>query len=148
MHHKLLFIKDGGTDKVIDTAMIDKLFEKLSNFKEKKRIRRKEMKVMIDSISEQLCSYYFDEKPSGQQIRELINNRIDSITDTEDKEILIALEGVHREYGNVFSKRYSDHDTDFNRFLEKEVQILSKSITEHSLFQDDVNAKRLRSLLR
>ncbi|GIO56904.1 hypothetical protein [Paenibacillus cineris] len=133
---------------MLDTAMIWRLYEKYYTLKyTKKRISRKEMKVIIDSINEQLCNYYFQESPSGQRTRALINKNIQNFSNQEDKEILIALDAVLREYPIVFSKTYSDHNSDLDSFMNKELKKLSNTLINHSLFKNDDNAKRLRGLL-
>lgn len=133
---------------MVDTAMIQRLFEIHYTLKfTVNKINRKEMKVIVDSINEQLCNYFFQQKPSGQRTRSLINKNMHGFSNQEDKEILIALDAVLREYPNVFSKTYSDHNSNFDEFMKNEMKKLCKALTEHSIFRNDDNAKRLRGLL-
>lgn len=134
---------------MLDSAMIQRLFEIHYTLKyTNKKISRKAIKVIVDSIIEQLCNHFFDIKPNGiQKIRALINSKINSFTEQEDKDILNAFDGILREYPSVFSKTYSDHDSNFGDFMNQEVRILSKALSNHSIFRSDVNAKKLRGLL-
>lgn len=134
---------------MLDTAMIRRLFDLQYTLKyTTKKIYRKSTKVIIDSIAEQLCNHFFETKPSGiQSTRALVNKKISIFSAQEDKDILSALDAILREYPSVFSKTYSDHDSDFGDFLNNEVMTLSRALSNHSIFRNDDNAKKLRGLL-
>ncbi|OXS52155.1 hypothetical protein B1A99_34935 [Cohnella sp. CIP 111063] len=134
---------------MLSAAMIQQLYTiQFDHRYTKKHISRKSMKIIVDSIIEQICSHYFQIRPNGiQKLRLLINTKIVSINEEEDKAILRSLSAILREYSTVFSKTYSDHDQDFNDFLNQELFAFMKELTNHSLFRTDDNAIRLRSLL-
>ncbi|WNQ12068.1 hypothetical protein MJA45_03120 [Paenibacillus aurantius] len=110
-------------------------------------VSRKTMKIIVDSIIEQIHAHYFKTKPNGHaNIRATINSNLESFNEKEDKNVLRSLNAILRVYGSVFSKSYSDHDTDYEEFLKNELKAFSKALTEHTLFKDDVNAKKIREL--
>ncbi|MET3697012.1 hypothetical protein SAMN05877753_101410 [Bacillus oleivorans] len=134
---------------MIDTSMILKLYELNIRINEgKKNISRKEIKIVVDSLIEQIYQYYFESKPNGiLNIRQKINNELDSLQNEEDKILLRSLGSILREYNSAFSKDYIDHSSSFNTFLNNELKNLSLALVKHSYFSNDEHAKSLKGLL-
>jgi hypothetical protein len=111
------------------------------------KTKRKKINIIIDSIIEQLCSFYFGITTKGHQhLRLIINKKIETFNE-EDKVVLKTLNAILRDYSNVFSKSYSDHEKDLNKFLQNELKDFCIAISEHSSFCHDDIAIDLRRLL-
>lgn len=113
------------------------------------KIDRKEVKIMVDSLIEQLCDYYLQNKPNGiQNVRSSVNRKMKDISDEEDIQVLKALNSMLREYNDAFSKSYSDHTDTFNRFFNRELRDLLVCVSRHSCLSKNKGAQELWGLLK
>lgn len=121
---------------------IIKLYED-SNVTKKKR---KEAKIIVDSTIEQICKHYFDKYPeSFMNLRLFINKQIEKF-ENSDKEILMSLNKVLRNYGDAFTKSYSDYEDDFKSFFYSDVKELISLLIKYELLINSVLESRLREL--
>ena len=114
-----------------------------------KKYKRKKLKVIVDSIMEQLCGYYLSSRPnSAWNIRaSVIKILSQTTTDDEDKVVLNAFNSLLREYDEAFSKSYSDHSDNQHSFINNELMDLTIALIKHSIHRTDQNADSLRGLL-
>ncbi|MFW9331740.1 hypothetical protein ACN6AX_00725 [Paenibacillus polymyxa] len=135
---------------MIGTSMFDELYEIHHHYSIYKKMKysRNQMKIIIDSIIEQLYGYYITGKFNGiMNVRAKVVERIKIEQIDEDLNILTALNSLLRVYGDVFSKSYSDHKENYVKFIESELRELSLRLAEHSLNSNDSYAIRLRRML-
>lgn len=134
---------------MLTSDMFFEIFVFYANLYNGEKIKRKKLQIVIDSIIEQLCVYYIQSKPNGRlNVRASIINKISSVNEDEDKNILEALNALLRKYDEAFSKAYIDHDKDFTEFINNELKNLVLSITEHNLHTNDEYSILLRGFLR
>jgi hypothetical protein len=132
---------------MINSAMTLTLYNFYDDTKEPQPIDRKEVKVIVDSLIEQLCQHYFQRRPNGvENIRTLINSSIVNFTNAEDKAVLKNLNKLLREYKEAFSSGYSDHKDTFEYFIKNELKCLTSSIIHHSCLEDE-HIKTLRKTI-
>lgn len=124
---------------------LDKIYIEI---KSGKKYKRKKLKVIVDSIMEQLCSYYLDSRPnSAWDIRASIITKLDQTTTAEDIDVLNAFNSLLREYTQTFSKSYSDHSSTQQNFINNELKILTIALIKHNIHKNDDNANSLRRIL-
>lgn len=108
---------------------------------------RKIVKVVVDSVLEQLSKRYFSSKIGGiMNMRREINRVIENY-DGRDKELLGAMKNVLMEYDKVFTKRYTKNDGVLLDFLDNELKTLVSLMINIELFNDEDLAFNLRELL-
>lgn len=133
---------------MLSTDMLLELYKIYIEITTGKKYKRKKLKVVVDSIMEQLCGYYLNSRPnSAWNIRESILNKINQTTSDEDKDILRAFNNLLRDYDETFSKSYSDHSESIHGFINNELRILTIALIKHSLHSTDQNADLLRGIL-
>jgi uncharacterized protein (DUF2164 family) len=134
---------------MLNNGMVSKLYElHIETNKEKKGFRTV-TKIVIDSITEQICEHFFNTKPNGNSnVRALINEKIDTISEQEDKNVLTTLKLILREYEETFSKLYTDHNTKLILFMNTELKNFCIALANHSYFAGNTEAINLRRLLR
>lgn len=114
--------------------------------------KRQKLKIVVDSIMEQLCGHYLNSRPISQRVSDLntrksILTKINEITADEDKKVLLAFNYMLREYEETFSKTYADHSRNFQNFINKELRDLTIALITHSSYINDEYAGSLRRLL-
>ncbi|MCY8098848.1 hypothetical protein [Bacillus haynesii] len=113
-----------------------------------KKYKRKKLKVVVDSIMEQLCGYYLNSRPnSAWNIRASVIKIVSQTTTVEDKDVLNAFNSLLREYDEAFSKSYSDHSDNQHSFIINELKDLTIALIKHSIHRTDQNADSLRGIL-
>lgn len=105
---------------------------------------RKVVKIIVDSLQEQLFKYFFSESiPQGIINRRSKINSLKVNYDTKEKNILNALDRLLGEYEETFSKSYIDHELELKDFINDYLRILIKSILE---FENSTNPELWRYL--
>lgn len=107
---------------MLTETMVTKLIKLYNGEDGKKKIIRKECKIVVDSLVEQLCNNCLQMQPNGiANIRKKINSYI-SQGNASNVEILQSFDKVLRSYSDAFSKSYSDHTDHLNSFLGKDLK--------------------------
>ncbi|TQR14749.1 hypothetical protein [Psychrobacillus soli] len=133
---------------MLSTDMLLELYKIYIEIITGKKYKRKKLKVVVDSIVEQLCGYYLNRRPnSAWNIRESVLIKIHQTTTDEDKDILSTFNSLLREYDEAFSKSYSDHSENLQEFINIELRDLTISLIKHSLHRTDEHANSLRVIL-
>lgn len=129
--------------------LTDSMTVKLIDFYEEsstKKIKRKEVKIIVDSLIEQLCQFFFQSCPDGiSNIRKKINSSI--ARDNDNKEVLEKFDQMLRAYHEAFSKSYSDHTDSYNSFLNGELKTLILALIKLYYIKDISLSMKLRELL-
>lgn len=113
----------------------------------KKKVKRKKVKIIVDSLIEQLCNYFLKRQPNGiANIRVTINSILDKSEDN-DKEVLNKFDRVLRSYDEAFSKGYSDYSDNFNSFLDGDLKELILVLIKYNYIEDTEFKSQLRELL-
>lgn len=133
---------------MLSTDMLLELYKIYLENTTGKKYKRKKLKIVVDSIMEQLCGFYLNSRPnSAWNIRESILRKISNTPSDEDKDVLSAFNSLLREYDEAFSKSYSDHSKNHQDFINKELKNLTLALINHSLHRSDQNADLIRGLL-
>jgi len=109
---------------------------------------RKKLKILIETITEQLVASYFKKGfvnvPTALL---LINTRIQELTDRDDVSLFESLQSVLRHYEILADKSYIDHKPKLEPLFRKEIKILCMNIALHKEFVKNAHAANLRRLL-
>ncbi len=133
---------------MLSTDMFLELYKIYIEIISGKNYKRKKLKVVVDSIMEQLCRHFLNSRPnSAWNIRASVLNKINHTTTGEDKDVLSAFNSLLREYDEAFSKSYSDHSDNIQSFINNELKELTVALIKHSLHRTDQNANSLRGIL-
>lgn len=135
---------------MLSEDLIYELYRLQENFiSTHKKIERKEIKVVIDSILEQLGTYYFNKVISigDLNIRSMIKSKVEqNLYDEEDNNILRSLDDIIREYYTVFNKSYSNYEDTLEGFFDNQIRQLTINLNTHSYFENSVNIKKIMRL--
>lgn len=96
--------------------------------------RRKYVKIIVDSLLEQLSNKYFGDVPSGIMNMRRQLNIVSDKYEGNDKEILIAMKKILNKYNEVFTKTYSDYEDMYFGFLDVELRDLVAVLIKGSQF--------------
>ena len=108
---------------------------------------RKYVKILVDSVLEQLSNTYFGDVPRGiMNMRRQLNIVIDDY-DKIDKEILNAMKKVLMIYNDVFTKAYTDYKDTFFGFLDIELRNLVSVLIKANLFSNQKLADKLGEII-
>lgn len=109
---------------------------------------RKKLKILIETITEQLVAAYFKENfvniPTALLV---INAQIQGLTDRDDILLLEALRDVLRHYEILADKSYIDHKPKLEPLFRKEIRMLCLNISLHKVVFKNTYAAKLRRLL-
>jgi hypothetical protein len=109
---------------------------------------RKKLKILVETVTEQLVESYFHKKPNNIPTAKLIiNSNKKEITDTDDAALLNALSNVLIHYEVLSDKTYIDHKPELESLVQKEMRILFLNLVLHKKLAMNTHAKRLRILL-
>lgn len=112
---------------MLSEIMCERLLE---IFKGEKK-NRKIVKVIVDSLQEQLFKRFFSETlPTGTTNRRIRINCSKSEFDESEKKILNALEKLLGEYDGTFNKSYMSHASELESFINIHLKRLIKAILE------------------
>lgn len=112
---------------MLSEAMCERLLE---IFKGEKK-NRKIVKVIVDSLQEQLFRTFFSETlPTGTINRRIRINCLKAEFDESQKKILNALEKLLGEYDETFDKSYMNHSSELENFISIHLKKLIKAILE------------------
>ncbi|MCT4621576.1 MAG: hypothetical protein N4A62_19585 [Marinisporobacter sp.] len=115
---------------------------------DRKTYNRKKIKIIVDSLIEQLCDYYFSRKPSGvSNVRVLINRDKGQFQDSQDKVILDSFSKVLRSYEDVFATSYCGHTEEVEKFVDEKLKELTRNISNHSNLSNNPEIQRLKGML-
>lgn len=110
---------------------------------------RKEIKIIVDSLFEQIIESLLGEKPrNAMTARIMINNYDQSNSTDADKRLLGALKNLLSQYHCLDSKAYIDHTNSIVDFVSNELYELSLSLVLHTALSKNSHAKSLGKLLR
>jgi hypothetical protein len=119
------------------------------NNEEFAKIHRKEIKIIVDSLFEQIIESLLGEKPrNAMTARVMINNHDLSNSTDADKKLLGALKNLLSQYHCLDSKAYIDHTNSIVDFVSNELYELSLSLVIHTSLSKNSHAKALKKLLR
>ena len=119
------------------------------NNEEFAKIYRKEIKIIVDSLFEQIIESLLGEKPrNAMTARVMINNHDLSNSTDADKKLLGALKNLLSQYHCLDSKAYIDHTNSIVDFVSNELYELSLSLVIHTSLSKNSHAKALKKLLR
>jgi hypothetical protein len=109
---------------------------------------RKKLKILIETITEQLIASHFYERfvnvPTALLV---INTRIQELTDPNDATLFRSLQDVLRHYEILADKSYIDHKPKLEPLFRREIKILCMNIALDKGFVRNGNAAKLRGLL-
>lgn len=113
----------------------------------KKKVKRKKVKIIVDSLIEQICEHFLGHQPNGKvNIRLEINFKLNELMNNE-KDVLNKFQSILRTYDEAFSKTYSDYTDNFNSFLNVEFKALILVLIKYDYFQNHVLKSKLKELL-
>ncbi len=131
---------------MITDAMAVKLIEFYKENEINKK-RRKKVKIIVDSLIEQLCKYYFNTIPTGiANVRVLVNKEFSKFN-TLDQSILFKLKSVLRNYDDAFSKDYSDYNDIYNEFVNGDLKDLIIILLDSGFLTNNELKNQLKGLL-
>lgn len=109
---------------------------------------RKEIKIIVDTLFEQIIESILDEKPRNALNARLAINKTDlSAYSSSDRKLLNSLKNVLVEYDGLNSKEYIDHSESLIDFVSNELYALSIALINHEKLSQCDNAKSLKKLL-
>ncbi|MCL6604158.1 MAG: hypothetical protein K6T94_14925 [Paenibacillus sp.] len=140
---------------MIGNAMVISLCDIYENYirYRKPKQKRKEIKIISDSVIEQLYVFYINDKKFDgkmnvrQKVVEKIKNATTNHVSNEDLLVLNSFNNLLRRYDEVFGKGYNDYEDLLDEFINSILRELIKNITSHSSLVADRDAIRLRSFL-
>lgn len=109
---------------------------------------RKKLRILIDTITEQLVESYFHAKPRNIPTAALmINRHKQQLTDRDDIKLFDSLSDVLQHYEILADKTYIDHKPKLEPLFRREIRQLSLNIALHNKLVNNAHAVRLRMFL-
>jgi hypothetical protein len=138
----------------------ESIFEPLQNLykeykssaKDKERYfnnKRKEIKILVDSLTEQIVEELIGEKPRhALNARQLINKAHGNLVGQEDVALLDELAAVLKQYDVLDDKSYIDHSRKMDDLLNGALRKLCMALSRHSRHQRSAQARMLAHTLK
>lgn len=109
---------------------------------------RKEIKIIVDTLFEQIIESILDQKPRNALNARLAINKTDlSAYSSSDRKLLNSLKNVLVEYDSLNSKEYIDHSESLIDFVSNELYALSIALINHEKLSQCDNAQSLKNYL-
>ncbi len=109
---------------------------------------RKKLKILVETITEQLVESYFHKKPKNIPTATLlINTHIAALTIPDDIHVFESLRSVLQHYEILSDKSYIDHKPKLVPLFQNEIKLLCLNIALHKTLIKNLNASQLRKLL-
>lgn len=128
----------------------DEMAKKLIDLYRPTRIcnpRRKYVKIIVDSLIEQLSNRYLGGTPRGiMNIRKQLNTVIDDYKG-KDKKMLLAMKDILIKYNEVFTKSYVDYEDVYTEFIDNELRILVNILVKEKYFNNVKLATELGGII-
>lgn len=109
---------------------------------------RKRLKILVETITEQLVDIYFHKRFVNVPTSLLeINNQLGQLSDSDDRALFTALRDVLQRYEILADKSYIDHKPKLVPLFQKEIRLLCLNISLHKKVVMNPQAAKLRRLL-
>jgi hypothetical protein len=112
------------------------------------RKNRKKLKILIETLAEQLVETYFGSKPKNIPTAVLlINTHISTLLDADDARVIGSLGAVLKHYEVLADKSYINHKPKLEPLLRNEIKSLCINIVLHPKLRMNQHAAKLRGFL-
>lgn len=112
------------------------------------KTNRKQIKVLVDSLWEQIVENLFGVKPRNcTDARQIINNRKAGLTSADDMAVVEALLVVLRDYDVLIDTNYIDITKKMTPVFTINLKGVCSALTQHSSHRFDEKATKLSILL-
>lgn len=111
--------------------------------------KRKPIKIIVDTLWEQIVESLFEIKPTNHlDARRIINSNKYMLTDDEDISVVDSLADVLKGYDVLNEKSYIDHSEQLHDILLVSLRRLCINLSEHKELKKKQKVILLRTMLR